>query len=286
MSTYPALDFLREVEIWQTAPGGTAGLAVALPDSENITLAGLLTQVRNLGQNAELESRARYWLIGYRQMSPPLTDAQRTRLDGVIDRDPQWWPPAGPPPRAKVPIDRNKGRFWTARRIRAAVIGAVAGLVLGIGTAGVWHAVGGSGNGAPPAAGAPAGPAQQIPAVATDLQRFRADWNAPAAASADAGDPAGLVLLQDGLYYPVPWGVRAGDPGWQPDTTGSVTATVQGHQADVTDSDGTTWTVAIGQPFVLSPNPQVVFRILRDAAVQSMPQPHAIVVRYPVQQKG
>lgn len=279
MSAYPALDFLRKVEVWQHAPGGTAGLAVMLPEGDDTTLGGLLARIRADGPSTGLESQARYWLIGYRETNPPLTEAQRTELDAVIDRDPQWWPP---PPRGKIPDVRNKGGFWTARRVRAAVIGAVAGLVLGLTGAGIWHAVGGSGNGSPPAAGAPANPAAGPQAgPLTDLQRFRADWGIPAAASPEAGLPGQLVLLQDGLYYPSPWGIPSGDPGWVAGTSGTVAGTPAVHDglADITDSDGTTWTVAVGQPFVLAPDPQVVLRVLRDAAVQSMPQPHAIAVR-------
>lgn len=288
MTTYPSLDFLRKVEVWQKDQTGTAaGLAVTLPEGDGTTLDGLLASVRRLGPDNGLESQARFWLIGYRQMNPLLTDAQRAELDAVIDRDPQWWPPHGPP---GIPVDRNKGGFWTRDLLRDARIVSIAALVflacLAIIGFTVSIVVSDSGNSTPPAAGAPAGPAQQIPAGATDLQRFRADWNAPSAATADAGNPAALVLLQDGLYYPVPWGVRAGDAGWQPDTTGSVTATVQGRQADVTDSNGTTWTVAVGQPFVIASNPQAVFRVLGEFAIQSMPQPHAIVVRVPVRQKG
>jgi hypothetical protein len=54
---------------------------------------------------------------------------------------------------------------------------------------------------------------------------------------------------------------------------------VHGSQADVTDSDGTTWTIAVGQPFVFGSSPQVVFRVLRDGTIESMPDAHAITVR-------
>jgi hypothetical protein len=107
MSAYPALDFLRKVEVWQDDTTGTAaGLAVALPDGDATTLARLLARFRSPhpGATADLEEQARYWLIGYRETNPPLTEAQRAELDAVIGRDPQWWPPL---PRARVPDARN-----------------------------------------------------------------------------------------------------------------------------------------------------------------------------------
>jgi hypothetical protein len=272
---HPALDFLRKVEVWQESPGGTAGLAVAMPEGEERTLAGLLSEFRTRGATASLEAQARYWLVGYREANPPLTAGQEAELDDVIH--------------GSIAARQHREQHWRPSRtmqrvIVAAIVGALA-LAAGIATR---AALGGNGEqGSPPAAGAPVNPAP-APAQggATDLQRFRADWNVPAVAIGSAGNPAGLVLLQDGLYYPAPWGIPAGDAGWQlGDLTGSVTADVHGDQADVTDSNGTPYTVAVGQPFVISANPQVVFRILRNAIVQSMPQPHAIAVRVPVTTK-
>jgi hypothetical protein len=143
----------------------------------------------------------------------------------------------------------------------------------------------GSGNSPPPAGQAQPFGQQPAPGSQTDLQHFRADWNAPATGRPVTGGLQALTLLQEGLYYPCPWTVPAGDPGWAADSTGSVTASVHDGLADVTDNDGTTWTVAISQPFVLASNPQVVFRVLRNAAVQTIPQPHAIAVRVPVTSK-
>jgi len=283
-SPTPALDFLRRVEMWQQDQTGTAaGLAVALPDSDSRTLSQLLAQFRgpHPGATADLEARARFWLIGYREANPPLTDSQRAELDAVIggfQDGREWWQLE----KSSVSRDPSSGT-WLARHAVQVVITLAVIAVSLCASVLIWHAIAGSSQGSPPAAGAPVNPAQQ-PAQGplTGLQQFRADWNVPAAASPSAGtSQAQLVLLQDGLYYPAPWAIPAGDPGWAADTTGSVTATVSGGQADVTDSDGTTWTVSVGQPFVLSGNPQVVLRVLRDATVQSMPGPHAIAVRKP-----
>jgi hypothetical protein len=268
----PALDFCQRVRTWQDADGAASGLPMLIPGSSLSDLDTLLTGARVSGPSPLLEDRARRWLIGYRELESQqrvLTSEQRAELDGVIAGF------AMHP--AKIPVDRNRTRT-RQRIIVAAVTGALA-LAAGIGTR---AALSGNGEqGSPPPAGISQPHQRQIPAGATDLQRFRADWNAPAAATADAGNPARLVLLQDGLYYPVPWGIPAGDAGWVPDTTGTISGTPQIHggQADVTDSDGTTWTVAVGQPFVLASSPQAVFRVLRDAAIQTIPQPHAIAVR-------
>jgi hypothetical protein len=268
MSAYPALDFLRKVQVWQDDRTGTAaGLAVALPDGDQTTLSALLDQVQHTGPTTMLESQARFWLVGYQQMSPPLTQAQAAELAAILTE-------TGARP---VPDIRNV-RHRPARLILLAVL-LICLLGAGLSTAAL---VTGTGNSSPPAAGAPARPPagpQQGPL--TDLQQFRADWSVPAAASPDSGRPGQLVLLADGLYYPSPWTIPAGDPGWVADTSETVTGTpaVHGDLADITDSDGTVWTVAVGQPFVLAANPQVVLRVLRDATVQSMPQPHAITVR-------
>ncbi len=96
MTPYPALDFLRKVEMWQQAPGGTAGLAVPLPEGEDATLARMLSQFLSSGPTAQLEIQARYWLIGYRETNPPLTNAQRAELDEAIGAIPPPGLPAGP----------------------------------------------------------------------------------------------------------------------------------------------------------------------------------------------
>ncbi len=122
-------------------------------------------------------------------------------------------------------------------------------------------------------------PQQQAPAL-TPLQQFRQDWNVPAGATADAGNPQALVLLQNGLYYPAGWKLPAHDASWAPDISGSISnITVKGTSAIFTDTDGNTWAIAAGQPFVLSSGPGTVFRITGDGTVQSILTSHAIVVR-------
>jgi hypothetical protein len=247
-----------------------------MPAREQADLDHILAQVRQASTAGlpPLEERARYWLVGYRELERQqrvLTEQQRTELNAVVDR-------LAPAPRK---TRQRQIRQRTGEPVILAVIIALTSILILVGVLGIRMLVT-SGNGSPPAAGAPADPGQQpAPGALTDLQQFRADWNVPAGASASAGHPAQLVLLQNGLYYPAPWSVPAGDAGWVPDTTGTLAGqpAIHGNQADVTDSDGTAWTVAVGQPFVLAANPQVVLRVLRDAAVQSMPQPHAIAVR-------
>lgn len=274
----PALDFCRKVQTWQeTDANKTAGLTMIMPQHEEDTLTAILAEADHAGNLNWSELRARRWLVGYREMENEqriLTAEQRAELGAVVDqvaaeerltgsRTTRWQPTRREPSIARFAVTL------------LAVIIAVAAALAGI------KALAGSSQGSPPPAG-PAAAAPQQPAQGplTDLQQFRADWNVPSAASASAGeDQVHLVLLQDGLYYPAPWIILPGDPGWVTDTTGRVTATEQGGMVAVTDSDGTTWTVFTGRPFVLASNPQVVFRVLHDATIQSMPQPHAIRVR-------
>lgn len=118
MSRYPALDFLREVGVWQDdETGTTAGLAVALRDDDRSELHRILGQALQGGPTTLLDAQARYWLIGYRQMNPPLTPDQETRLALAI---------GGPDAQRDVPYVRNIRSPRRTRRIRAAVIGAVA----------------------------------------------------------------------------------------------------------------------------------------------------------------
>jgi hypothetical protein len=270
MDSYPALDFLRKVEVWQRdETGTTAGLAVMMPGEDQATLATLLAQLRGPypGAMADLETRARYWLVGYRELNPPLTLVQRAELYDAIHGLAAWQP--------RSTAQRSP------RYLRIAIIAGVLTFLVSLTGIAAVHFLSGPGAVSQPVAGAPVNPGQQpVPGGQTDLQQFRADWKVPAVAQASAGDsPVQVVLLQDGLYYPAPWGIPAGDPGWAADTAGSITAAVSYSQVAVTDNDGNTWTVTIGQPFVLASNPQVVFRVLRDATIQSMPQTHAIAVR-------
>lgn len=67
-SSYPALDFCRKVRIWQTADQATSGLALIMPESEQIALNDLLRPAGASGPSTSLEARARFWLIGYQAM--------------------------------------------------------------------------------------------------------------------------------------------------------------------------------------------------------------------------
>jgi len=274
----PALDFLRKVQVWQEDDANkTAGLVVVMPDSEDETLAGLLRTFDSLGATSGLENRARMWLIGYRELEDRqrvLTEDQRAELHAIIDRLLSDYREQRQ--NAKPSRQRRRLRPWQWIAV------GLASALIGLGAAGLVHALAGSGNGSPPAAGpVAAAPQHPAPGPLTDLQQFRADWNVPAVAIGAAGNAQQLVLLQDGLYYPSPWTVPAGVPGWQDNLDDAgFTVTVHGSLADVTDSTGITYTVAVGQPFVPAGNTQLVLRVLRDGTIQSMPGPHAIAVRH------
>jgi hypothetical protein len=279
VSTYPtpALDFMRKVQVWQQAPGGTAGIAVFMPDREETTLDGLLAQAdRAAGANlAVLETSARTWLIGYREMNPPLSAEQAAELDAVIARTaayPDWArPPRQPRPRRK-PLSR-----------RALVVILSAAFAVGIGGAGILHAtLSGNGSPPPPAVFQPAAaPPQAPPAADTQLQQLRADWGIPDIAQPAAGNPHALVLLDNGLYYPSPWTVPANDPGWGPDTGGHVATitNVTAGRITFTDGNGISWTVGAGQPFTEASDPGTVLEFDPGGNVLSMHEDHAIVIR-------
>lgn len=262
----PALDFCQRVRTWQDAEGASSGLPMYIPDGDQETLHAILTAAGRGGPNQVLEDRARLWLIGFRELENQqrtLTESQRTELDDVI---------------ARAPYRPSSVR---QRRISPRLAYVIIALIIALGASlSIASLLIGNDNGSPPPAGPVAAqPAGPQPGALTDLQQFRADWDVPGSAIADAGSPAALVLLQDGLYYPVLWSIPAGDPGWVTDSTGSITASVHGGDATVTDSGGTTYTVTAGQPFVLASNPRVIFRVLRDGTIQSMPEPHAIRIR-------
>ena len=283
MTATPALDFLRRVQVWQESDANkTAGLIVVMPGHEQSELGEILAEADTAGNQNWSENRARRWLVGYREMENEqhvLTTGQRAELEAVVrqvaaedrltgTRTAHWTP-------RRKPLSRNR------LTVLIILVTVITGVAVAIGIAAIIQAATGTGNGSPPAAGAPANPAPPQPGQLTDLQHFRADWNVPLVASPDAGNPARLVLLQDGLYYPTPWVVPAGDAGWVTDTTGSIAGqpVINGGQAGVTDSNGTTWTVAVGQPFAVASNPQVILRVLHDGTVQSMPGAHASAIR-------
>jgi hypothetical protein len=276
----PALDFLEKVRTWQEADGASSGLPLVIPESAEGRLSAILADMDRGYNRADLETRARRWLIGYHELVEQqggLTPEQQRELNSIVTCIPLW--------NTRQQHEQHRsGWELTWPPGRQVVLTIIAVIIVVAASLSVSALLIGSSNGSPPAAGAPVNPAQQ-PAQGplTDLQQFRADWNVPSAASPSAGgiNAQNLVLLQDGLYYPTPWVIPPGDAGWTADSSGTISAaSAHDGYADVTDSDGTTYTVPVGEPFTVASNPQLVFRILRDGTIQSMPQPHAIRVRY------
>lgn len=272
----PALDFLEKVRTWQEADGASAGLPLVIPGGAQDRLSTILADMDRGYNHADLETRARRWLISYHELVAQqggLTAEQERELDSIVTCIPLW---------DNREQRSRQQRSWRSLKPWQWITVGLASALIGLGAAGLVHALAGSSNGAPPPAGPVAqAPQHPAPGPLTDLQQFRADWNVPAVAIGAAGNAQQLVLLQDGLYYPSPWTVPAGDPGWQDNLDDAgFTVTVHGSLADVTDSTGITYTVAVGQPFVTAGNTQLVLRVLRDGTIQSMPGPHAIAVRH------
>jgi hypothetical protein len=268
MTPTPALDFCRKVQTWQGSEANqAAGLVVVMNEREEDTLGRILSQAACGGSLTRLENEARLWLVGYRELEDDqrvLTENQRDELHAVTDR------------LAREPRPRRQRRF--SRPVMTALAVALA-VTLGLGINAIVDA-------AHPANPVPAGQAQPAappPAVQpglTSLQQFRHDWTVPAGAQADAGNPSGLVLLENNLYYPAPWFVPTHDAAWAQDTTGAVSSVrVTGETVTFTDGDGNTWTVGTDQPFVLAPDPGTIHRIDSASTVWSMPASHGITVR-------
>lgn len=276
----PALDFLRKVQVWQQAPGGTAGIAVLMPDREEATLDQILAEA--VKPHADLgwtEAWARNWLIGYKQMNPPLTRDQAAELAAVISRSAAL-PHAQLRPR---PRPQRELRFPPVRHAVLAIIAAIIVIAAGLSVSALLTGSPDSPAVAVPVAAQQPGQ-QQVPAGYTQLEQFEADWGPFTQLIADplhpqTGAPA-LLLLRDGGYYRSAWDLPAGDPGWSPDQSGSITSvTVHGTWALITDADGNQWVVGIGQPFVLAGNPGAVFQVDRAGTVLSTSTAHASTVR-------
>lgn len=279
LNSTPALDFTRRVATWQDADGASAGLPMLIPDRAQGQLSRLLADLDRLGPSSALEERARGWLIGYQELEAQqqtLTPARRAELDAIVSRlrDPE------PAPRTISVITRRPRPRISRLAIIVLALGAVlCTLALVLNAIGLDHDP--APQGGTSQQQAPAPPAAGL----TDLQRLKADWNVPAAASASAGNARAVVYLDGGLYYPVPWAVPAADAGWSADQSGAVTAgvPVKGSPViQVMDGNGTTWDVTIGQPFLISSDPQSVFRVTAGADIESMPLAHAIAIRHRV----
>jgi hypothetical protein len=268
----PALDFCRKVQTWQGSDANqAAGLVVVMNEREEDTLGRILSQAACGGSLTRLEDEARLWLVGYRELEDQqrvLTEAQRYELHAVTDR-------LAREPGSRQGSRQRRSRF--PRPVLAAMALALA-VALGLGVNAVVNAAHPA-NPVPAGQAQPAAPQPVQPGL-TALQQFRHDWAVPAGAQADAGNPSGLVLLENGLYYPAPWFVPAHDAAWAQDTTGAVSAVkVLDNSVTFTDQDGNAWTVGTDQPFVLAPDPGTIHRIDPAGTVWSMPASHGITVR-------
>jgi hypothetical protein len=287
-SSYPASDFLRKVEVWQQAPGGTAGVAVPMAENEEMTLDQLLASIRRDGASARLEAQARYWLIGYREQDPPLTGAQARELDTVIAGA-----PVGPSWRALADSEpaRRRQYAWVfpslGRSVRVTLgVAAIACLALIIVFAVIIRTGSGS-NGNAPAGNSQQVPAQQqVPVNTTDLQQFETDWGPFTQLPVSAADPASgapaVILLNQGGYYVSRWylGSNTHSGPWTLDNENRVTArTVQGDYVIFTDGDGQQWVVGTDQPFVLATDPSTVIYISGSGDIWTMPVTEAIIIR-------
>ena len=270
----PALDFLEKVRTWQEADGASAGLPLVIPGSAQDRLSAILADMDRGYSRADLETRARRWLIGYHELVSQqggLTAEQKRELNSIVTCIPLW--------DARQRRQHNRQRPWYLEPAFLVVaLIALIGITLSVSAL----LIGSDTSGPPPAGPVAAAPAGPQAGALTELQQFRADWNVPKFATANSGSALALVLLQDGLYYPVPWYLLNGGTGWEASTSASISSaevTASG-TANVTDGDGITYTVVLGQPFVLSADPTVIFRVLRDGTIQSMPGSHAITIRH------
>jgi hypothetical protein len=274
-STTPALDFLRRVEIWQQAAGGTAGIAVPMPEGDDATLASILNQVRTAGGTTRLEAQARNWLIGYREMQPPLTPSQAAQLGAVID---------GMPSTEQAIQQSPEWRFPRPSRVVQVILAVAVAALIALG--GVYLLIGSQPDNSVQQGSqsqqhqAP----QQVPPGSTDLQNFESDWGpfrqlAVSDQGPQTGAPALLLLNQGGYYQAKNWALP-GNAGWTADLGGNVQSVeVISHHADITDADGNLWVIGINQPFVFAGNPGTVLKIDPIGTVLAIPESHAIATR-------
>jgi hypothetical protein len=274
----PATDFLRKVEVWQQP--GTGSVPVSMPGRDSKTLRQLLKEFRYDGPSAQLETQARNWLIGYRELSPMLNEEQSAQLDVAIDGLPK---PAAHQIKITMPEHTDdSSRRWANWAL--AFCAACAVVLLAVMGVGVWRTANppnpvqqGSQSQAHPAP-------QQVPAGTTALENLETDWgpwkNLPASQQdPQTGAPAVLLLNQGGYYASEKWTVLPGRD-WTADLSGSVSGVdVQGGHALIEDADGNPYVVGILQPFVFASNPGTILMIDPAGDVLAVPEAHAIALR-------
>lgn len=282
----PALDFCQIIGAKQRNPGGTAALAVPLDDSEQVTLNQLLADCVTRGATADLEARARRFLLVYRERedhSRVLTGEERAQLNDILSN-------TGGSRRPHLSQRRSTSLRWSWTRARVALVVVFALIVLIPSGVALYHW-------ANPPAQAPAGtaqqnpPAQQVPPGTTDLQNLRQDWGpwqqlTPSDQRPQTGQPAVLLLQNGGYYASMRWFIPASSAAWQADLGGNVTnVDVRGNYADITDADGNPYIVGINRAFVVSSNPETVLKIDPTGNVLSMTLAVATAIRHHINHK-
>ncbi len=287
MGPSSVLDFLAMIDAKERLPGGSFAI---LDEADRGTLEGLLRIYHEQGPTAALERRARTFLISYRELDKHagvLDAAERERLARILGEPPlARQPPVGQPPVGQPPVVGPPAVAWRRgtpwRWVSAAGFAVLAAAGLGLGVAG--H-VSSHQAGPPPAVQGRTLPDQQSAPGGTGLQNLNQEYGpwrqlTPSAADPRTGSPA-LLLLQDGSYdVSGRWTVPAGAPGWQRAAASEVASVrMVGDHADLTDADGGTWIVGIGQPFVFSATPGTVLRVDPGGEVWSLPLAQATAAR-------
>lgn len=278
VSRTPALDFLRRVEVWQQDDALSEGTAVTMPAGEELTLHQLLDSFRHGGSSntAQLETQARSWLIGYRELFPPLTDAQRTQLNSVIDGMPSTERVTRPP---RLPLRLTQRAHYIAIAVVVIIIAVACGVLVPL-------AIRAANPDNPVQHGAQSQQhPQQVAPGTTDLENLQSDWGpwqqlAASEQNPQTRAPALLLLNQGGYYASKRWTVPSTKGTWTADLAGHVqSVSVHGRYATITDADGTLWVAGVEQPFVFAADPNTILKIDRIGTVLSTTTAHAIATR-------
>lgn len=274
----PALDFLRKVEMWQQP--GTGGIPVSMPSGDDRTLRSLLKECRRYGPSAQLETQARSWLIGYRELSPMLNEEQSAQLNVAIDGPVPAPASAKSSPAADLRVRSRAMNKWFYRAVGAIVVAGTILLIVFV--IAIVHAANPPN---PVQHGSQSQPRpQQVQPGSTDLENLESDWGpwrtlSVSEQNPQSGSPALLLLNQGGYYVSQKWTVPVGRE-WAPDLGGNVSGVdVEGTHALIEDADGNPWTVTIRQPFVLASNPDTILMIDPAGDVLSTTTAHAIALR-------